>query len=251
MVVLKDSSIDKLKNSRSILLVTFLIGLLVWVIIWQTTANKASLMTNIPVVTRTHPQTSNDRRDICLLLTMYAEPSRLPRYHKIVDQWLRNTNLDIFVIDSSGNFRHSSPRVTVESFIQDNGLSADVSVRESNSLRHLYERHHQTLNQYGLICKVTSKYYVPELADTLSMIPLNAKVVLQSRQDCYGQNSEIFVVSPTLLPVLANEMKDSMETTVLELGRKHSLTGTTFRLPTFNIPENTWVRNDGSLMLWL
>jgi len=224
---------------------------IIWLVIRTTSHEKHKYTTLDGVPSVQDFSTNTRRRDICLVLTMYGEESRLERYRENVDLWLQHTDMDIFVVDSSGNFSHPSKRVRVESFVQDANGGNDVSQRESDSLRHLYEARGDELSRYRMLCKVTAKYFVKGLEQSLDAIPENAEVVLQSRQDCHGQNSEIFVVSPQLLPVLTYNLKHTMEKTVMELGHDRLSRGTVYRLPTFQIPMNTWVRNDGLLLTWL
>ena len=187
---------------------------------------------------------------IVLLLTMYAEPARLPRYQAIVNQWLEKTDVPLVIVDSAGNYRvpSSAPpgRVTLVSFIQDaQGVGASSSVLERAAIERVLQEHGPRLvATYDLVCKVTAKYFVPELLSTLARAPSHALAVLQNNEQC-----EVYAVAPRLLARFAAGVRCDviMEHSIAQAARElHS--STVYRLPPLALPGNRWPRGDGIVL---
>jgi mannosyltransferase OCH1-like enzyme len=123
---------------------------------------------------------------------------RLKIYLNVIDQWLKNTNLDIKIVESSEYpFLEyvDNPRIEIYSFKSNNifkCLGCDATPYEAESI--LLAFNNLNLKQYDQIIKITGKYYLPNFEQLIKNIPKDADIFFQNRDSPLqkSQNSEIF-----------------------------------------------------------
>ena len=129
----------------------------------------------------------------CILLTMYigTDISRRLLYENRVNRWLNETNFEIFVIDSSGNYINQiNPRLYQYCFEQNSEFSpTNPSIYERDSLLKAFD--YFDFKEYDIIFKVTGKYFIPELKNVVKNIPYNTDFVLQNISSNDYQHTEI------------------------------------------------------------
>jgi len=129
----------------------------------------------------------------------YNSPeSRLKLYLESIDDWLNNTNLTIYIVESSNySFPEykNNPRVKIYTFETDNIIDCkecSATPYEAESILKAYN--HFNLGRYDKIIKVTGKYFIPNMEDLIKNIPSDADLFLQNSidHDLKRQNSEMF-----------------------------------------------------------
>jgi hypothetical protein len=122
-------------------------------------------------------------------------------YEKRVHRWLNNTDLDIYIVDSSGigiNQKHE--RLHQYVFEQDLEISKNsVSVCEKNSILKAIEYFKEDFLKYNIVFKITGKYFIPDFEEIITQIPENIEVVLQNLTITHGQNTEIVGFKPEII----------------------------------------------------
>lgn len=186
---------------------------------------------------------------VAILLTMHGLPERRSMYSQVLSKWLNKTQLPIFIIDSAGNElfneNHSRP-FKYHSFQQtDQRVSPGF---EPQSLAKAFEFFENEFQNFDLICKITGKYFIADLEHLISFILDNAELVLQNRTDTLGQNSEIFMIKPSLFPKLLSSQFVSTEEKLVDFNNQTS--PQVIHLPPLPI-DNTFARNDGKILNWL
>lgn len=186
----------------------------------------------------------------CILLTVYGEPDRLTMYAQVLRKWCNLTNLPIFVIDSydEEGLLPGHGRYIYKSYRE---REKNTSKAENNALRVALATFGPELTQYDLICKVTGKYWIPGLKESLQFIPSNADLVVQHRTETCGQNSEVFAIRPSLVPLLNEQVLKpimGMERGIHRLKGKKEITW--YKFPVFAL-EQPVQRTDGSVMTYL
>jgi hypothetical protein len=152
----------------------------------------------------------NNFNDICILLTTcvniktsynnkYNTPRvRLDIYKDVIDQWLKYTDFDIKIVESSDyqfNEYKNNPRIEIYSFRSKsiyNCQSCEATPYEAESILLAFKN--LNLEKYNKIIKVTGKYYLPGFAKLVNNIPSDADVFFQYTEhpEYEQQNSEFF-----------------------------------------------------------
>lgn len=137
---------------------------------------------------------------VCVLLTMYGDKKRLPMYSQVLQKWASQSSLPIFIIDSCGEnlfqdqidqrFRYCQYKEPERS---------NISMAEIASIERALQYYGYEITKFDLICKVTGKYWIPDLEKILHYVPEDADLVVQHRQDTHGQNSEMFAIRPAAM----------------------------------------------------
>ena len=191
---------------------------------------------------------SVEKDDTCILLTTtvyinttdymneYNSPeSRLKLYLDNINEWLENTNLIIYVVESSNyNFPEykNNPRVKIFTFKSDNNINCkhcSATPYEAESILKAF--YHFKLNKYDKIIKVTGKYFIPDIENLIKNIPNDADIFFQNSNEnaLKKQNSEIFGCKTKYLPTIMNLIIENskfdmnFESTLFSLSQKNFL----------------------------
>lgn len=166
-----------------------------------------------------------------ILLTSCVRPSlgnpdddKMTYYRKSISNWLTETNLPIFIVESSGfTFpEFENTRLKVCSFDLQNQPSS--SQYEAKSILHAMDYFKQDMEPYTHILKVTARYFI-EMEKNLSVIN-DVDIVLQSQvnHNIKWNNSELFgfrkgLEKSILEPIL---VEGFMEHNIYSFAQSHS-----------------------------
>mgnify|MGYP006267358583 CR=1 FL=1 len=143
-------------------------------------------------------------------------------YEKQIKRWLEETNLPIFVVESSGygfdNLLTSykdKRKLVVVTFHQEND-DKSTTIKERNSVRYLLD-HIQTNDEYRnckYVLKVTGKYFLEHFEDQIPTFPKDKDMFLQKKRDenTKIQHCEFFGMRKELLP----DFLDSIDKHIME-----------------------------------
>jgi len=177
-------------------------------------------------------------KNTCILLTTcvtiktnyfnkYNTPrERLNMYINVINKWLNNTNLDIYVVESSKYpFKEflNNPRIKIYSFESKskyNCVSCDATPYEAESILLAFKN--LNLKKYDKILKITGKYYLENFENLINKIPDDADIFFQNTQNqgWKQQNSELFgcktiFLEPIMKLILLNSKKNmNFESTI-------------------------------------
>jgi len=140
------------------------------------------------------------RTKCCVLLTMYVKNNK-ELYEKRVYRWLNDTNLDIYIVDSSGiGIKQKHERLHQYVFKQDLEIGKySVSVYEKNSILKAIKYFEEDFLNYNIVFKITGKYFIPDFEKIITPIPNNIEIVLQNLRITHGQNTEIVGFKPEII----------------------------------------------------
>lgn len=136
----------------------------------------------------------------------YDHAYREELYPAQVSRWLDETNLPIFVVESSGNGQifdkfKDNKRFSVVSFTQKTVSSS--SEGESASMKFLLSElessNDKNFQECTHILKVTGRYFLPGIEEALRNAESNVDILLQIHKTENWQNSEYFGMSKSLL----------------------------------------------------
>ena len=152
---------------------------------------------------------------IAVLLTTYitSEQERKDMYLRNIQRWLRDTDLDIYVVDSSNQgvaIQH--PRLKVLTFDQAKANlphNPTLSYKERTSLLKAYAHFEEHLQAYDYVFKITGKYVIPQLQAYADSAPPGTDVICQNLQITHGQNTELLGVRPYLLAPLVSKIENT------------------------------------------
>jgi len=161
----------------------------------------------------------------CVLLTMTvnirtinnkntpsnSSENRLIMYNNVINDYLQKTNLDIYIIESSGysfNYFDNNPRIRICSFISDNHIyckKCEATPFEAESI--LYALKYFNLKDtFKNIIKITGRYYIPNLDNLIMDIPEDADIFFQYTKKYNQQSSEIFGCKTIHLENIMNDI---------------------------------------------
>lgn len=190
----------------------------------------------------------------CILLTMYIKDDRKDLYTDITNKWLNNTNLDIYIVNSSGlTLDINHPRLKQFSFLQNsNFMNKDPSVVERDSILKAFEYFKDDFNDYDIIIKVTGKYFIPELENIIKYIPNDTDIILQNQDITHGQNCELIgIAKHKIRDILSNIESHQPTEHILCMIRKYkSNIYKILKLPPLKIKNNV-KRGDGLILKFL
>jgi hypothetical protein len=145
-----------------------------------------------------------------ILLTMYIGENndRKNMYVKNIMDWLNKTNIDIYTVNSSGEFLNiNHPRLNQVAFIQNNN-SGNSSELERDSI--IKANNYFNFSKYDLVFKITGKYFLPDFENMIKYIPSDAELVVQNQivgsVDKLYQNSELVGFKPSLIEPLMKKI---------------------------------------------
>lgn len=126
----------------------------------------------------------NKPKRYALLLTTYNEPIRTKKYIEVINYWLKNSNYDIYVVDSYGkNFpKIQNKRLHTYSFKQSDYFKKKYNIGhyELYALWLAVLHWEKQFQQYDYIIKLTGKYRLPVLPSKLKQINKNYDIILQN-----------------------------------------------------------------------
>jgi len=189
----------------------------------------------------------------CILLTMYVKNDRKKLYTYITNQWLNNTNFDIFIVNSSGSqLGIIHPRLKEFTFKQNiDFVEKEPSFIENYSILNALEYFKNDFNNYDIIIKITGKYFTPDLEDIIKYIPKNTDIILQNQNFTHGQNCEILGFNPQKIYYILKNINDYPTEYILYNIREYkSDSYNIFKLPPLKINNNI-KRGDGIILKFL
>jgi hypothetical protein len=139
-----------------------------------------------------------------------SSESRLKLYLNCINEWLKNTNLIIYIVESSNySFPEykNNPRVKIFTFKSDNNIKCkDCSATPYEAESILKAFNYFKLDAYDKIIKVTGKYFIPNIENLIKNIPNDADIFFQNSNEnaLKKQNSEIFGCKTKYLPIIMN-----------------------------------------------
>lgn len=220
-----------------IILLCVLLFLIVVIMIILTTDNTPI----IPIIKNKHPL------KCCILLTMYVK-NRENLYTNIVNRWLNETNLDIYIVDSSNKgISINHPRLFQYKFEQlENFAVKNPSIYEVNSI--LEAIRHFNFKNYDMVIKITGKYFIPQLETCIDYLP-KSDIILQYRTDTNGQNTEILAIKPSLIYDVISGYRNNqscLENFICNIKNNYN----SYRFYSFKL-DSLVKRSDGSVLNFL
>jgi len=184
---------------------------------------------NIPLI----PKTINQNPlKCCILLTMYVK-NREEMYNHVVNRWLNETNLNIYIVDSSNQgLSITHPRLHQFKFQQlDKFVTNNPSMYEANLIL-------KAINYFNF-----KKYDIESVID---YIP-ETDFLLQYRTDTEGQNTEILGIKSNLINIILSKYKDgSFESFIYHIKNNYKY----YKFNAFRL-DNFVKRSDGSILKFL
>lgn len=142
------------------------------------------------------------KKPFALLMTMHSDTQeKKEHYRKTVEQWLKNSTFDVYVVISSGEALDIEHDRLQQHVFQQSKVGKvephETSMLEKESI--LRARHaflYEWYVHYHYIIKITGKYYVENLEDALSRISTKdfekePPLIVQAAQNTCNQNSEL------------------------------------------------------------
>lgn len=207
----------------------------------------------------------------CIVLTTFNESVRTKMYVETINWWLENTDIDIYVIDSSnkGFPEIKSSRVQIYQYDQEK-ISKNIvekyskpSLWELWSLNNFILENETKLLRYKYIIKITGKYRLPGFKKAILSIDKiigegKHTFIIQNKKDHdFSQNTELLGIRSTDLKTFISTMwKDFLCQNVFFEKMLQSYINRTnasyIRLSPIKIPVNYQMkRNDGSILSYL
>ena len=131
-----------------------------------------------------------------ILLTTYNEKSRTEMYLKRINWWIENSDLDIYIVDSSNNGFPTikSDRVKICKFDQNKYIKNLTSTTgELISMDQCAKKFKNDFKKYKYIIKITGKYILPDLDSYIKNSVSNKSnydFILQNNKNGIFQNTE-------------------------------------------------------------
>lgn len=171
----------------------------------------------------------NNKNKWIVLLTMCVKPNQQDRntnenindvvnyrkelYTSVIKRWLTYTNLHIYVVESSNYHFDDIKHERLKVFAFDGEPQPNSSVAEAKSLSFALDKLKNENQNYTHILKVTGKYYLDGIVQTLSMLPDDYDVYTQKHiNNDWGQiNTEYYGIKKDLYHEFANTCGYNME----------------------------------------
>lgn len=165
-----------------------------------------------------------NNKNVALLLTSTISPSyisdesdpefeiesRTKLYDDVIKEYLENTNVDLFIVESSGieilkNKYKNESRINYYCFeINSNNIFGEKarSTSELESFSIMKAIKYFKLNEYDKILKITGRYYIPNIERIIDSMIDSVDMYVQERHSKKGkwQSSEIFGMKSNILP---------------------------------------------------
>ena len=203
---------------------------------------------------------SENKNKWIVLLTMCVKPNQQDRntnedinevvnyrkelYASVIKRWLTHTNLPIYVVESSNYHFDDIKHDRLKVFAFDGEPQPNSSVAEAKSLSYALDKLKNENQDHTHILKVTGKYYLDGIVQTLSMLPDDYDVYTQKHiNNDWGQiNTEYYGIKKDLYHEFANTCGYSMESHMHQFCKNRK---------TMSIPQsfsNDVKRNNGDII---
>ena len=167
-----------------------------------------------------------------LLLMTYNNGDRVDMYNDIILWWLNHSCYDIFIVDSGNypfcNTIEKNERIQILHFEQKQFLKEGSSTDfELLSMKQAFA--YFDFKQYDFVIKLTAKYKLPKLQNTLRHLDLSdTQLIVQSTKHQHDKhlNSELFVIKSDLLFEVLNDLYQSnsiQEKNLYETSKKYNV----------------------------
>jgi hypothetical protein len=190
----------------------------------------------------------------CILLTMYVKDDRKDLYKNITNEWLNNTNFNIFIVNSSGlKLDIIHPHLKQFTFKQNiDFIEKEPSAIERYSILNALKYFKDDFNNYDIIIKITGKYFTPDLENIIEYIPKNTDIILQNQDFTHGQNCEIFGFKPQKIYNILHNTESYYPTENILYNIREYKTNfyNILKLPPLKIDNNV-KRGDGTILKFL
>lgn len=147
--------------------------------------------------------------------TQEEKEKLLTIYRRSISDWLTKTTLPICVVDSSDyafNEFANTRLIVVHYMCKETGSS---TISESMSILYALE-HSKELKRYENIVKITGRYYIPNMKETLENIPYSYDFYLQATRTPNLQNSEVFGFKQHLGKTIFTPLANNTDTLTME-----------------------------------
>ena len=224
------------------MIILLLLLLLLLIILYTTTENFTS------------------KNKYIVLLTMCVKPNQLDRnvnenidevvnyrkvlYTSVINRWLKYTDFPIYVVESSGYSFDEIKHERLHVFSFEGTSLGNSSLAEANSILHALDKLKDHDNDYTHILKVTGKYYLDGIVNTLSTLPDDYDIYTQQHinNDWKQINTEYYVIKKELYFDFANSCGPSMESHMFEFSQNKNV----MKIPQYF--SNDVKRNDGNVI---
>jgi hypothetical protein len=203
---------------------------------------------------------STNKNKWIVLLTMCVKPNQQDKnpdedmdeivkyrkelYTRVINNWLTQTDLPIFVVESSNYNFDEIKHERLKVFAFEGEPLPNSSVAEAKSLLYALDKLKDYDGDYTHILKVTGKYYLNGIPQILSILPDDYDVYTQQHiNHDWGQiNTEYYGIKKDLFYDFANSCGYSMESHMYEFCKNKKV----IKFPqTFS---NNVKRNDGNII---
>ena len=220
----------------------------------------------------------HDEMDTAFLLTTAVNPNkkfssdeeknnevnkRIIMYEKVINKYLKNTNIKLFIIESTDNNKlgqifNNNPRIKFFSFKKKDSVffhnidNDSTSAYEAYSIINAYKKF--DLHKYNKIIKVTGRYYIPNIEKIIRDLQQDPDIYVQNKvfHDSKSQRSEIFGMKSNLcLGIMIGVIKNKIliEEYLYNLYYKHDKNKNpgfiAQRLPLIKLDEVVYRGGDG------
>jgi hypothetical protein len=150
----------------------------------------------------------------CILLTTAVnnDESRKKLYIESINKWLNQTPFHIFIVESS---QYTFPEIQNERFhlyTFQVEKSTSSSISEATSIIYLLDqvKDNPLWNSFSHILKVTGRYYLDGIIETLNNLEPNKDLYIQKNREPEWQNSEYFGIRREMMRTLVETiLKDT------------------------------------------
>ena len=193
-----------------VIVTALLVGFVVATLVVCSTYNIPELLKGRPVPRiKTTTAPPHPKADVRLLLTMYGVKERHSMYRDVVQQWLNQTNLHIYAVNSGGvplGVVHD--RFSEFVFAQEEPRKT-TTYHESDAILRALD--HFQFPPDCIVLKVTAKYFCPDLEPLLSHIDADTGLIVQSRHDRLWRNTELLGMRPAYFTAFLSGCKRRYE----------------------------------------
>lgn len=189
---------------------------------------------------------------VAILLTAYIsnDNERAEMYEKNIKRWINDTNLNIFLVDSSNvGSKLKNSRFKQYVFDQKEKFGSSSTILEKKSILGALYYFKKDFSKYDIIFKVTGKYFIPDFNNIVKYIPSDAKIIVQHSASTSGQNTELFGATPRIMKEIVSDMNtDIFEEHLYKIICKGKYK--IYRFPKFKLDQRI-KRGDGFALRYL
>lgn len=190
---------------------------------------------------------SNGNLKFAILLTMYIRNDKIrDLYIKNTNNWLNSTDLDIYIVISSGEqLPIEHPRLFQLAFTQPkDSVKTTVSCSERHSILTILNAY--DFSKYDLVFKITGKYFCPEFAEILPFIHEDCDILFQRQRSWFLNNSELVGIKPEYISDILSFITENrdMEPALTEQAVRFK----TYRINKYLKVDTPSARSNGSIL---